>query len=412
MHPRRTINRAARTVVLVLLLPLLPACSGGRDDLLRAPPALDAGPATATATLVATTAVPSALTAPAASSTPAPLQFESIGIPVDYDSRAHHQALSDLQVWHDRIYLGHGDWDANTGPVRALYLDLQTGAFVHDEGFKFDDEAVENFRVIGDTLIAVGADAREDWSLGNIYQKAWEGRWRKQRTIPQAVHVFDVDRLGRVLVAFGAQLHQNLPEGDRMFGTLWTSTDGGATWTTAQTFERRDGAPDDDPLWVHGGLFVLGDRLFATTPRNGCYTFDGSTWSTTNCVADSRYGVYKHAVFQGAAAMVAYQDDEDGFSSRLHFFDGQQAWSVDLRMPLRDVIARPEGLFVLGSDADGRSAVMYMPRFNCRCERDFTVLGRFDVGRAGVARSLEFARNQFYIGLTDGRLLRSTAFRP
>ncbi len=58
-----------------------------------------------------------------------PLDFKLLGIPAAYKPIESHWRLYDLQLWHERIYLAHGDWAANTVLVRLIYYDLVSGDF-------------------------------------------------------------------------------------------------------------------------------------------------------------------------------------------------------------------------------------------------------------------------------------------
>jgi hypothetical protein len=115
------------------------------------------------------------------------IDFELLDTPGDYNPTQSHWSLWDLQRWHNRLYIAHGDWFNNTGPVRVLYLDLETIELVHDEGFVVDEEAIEIFRLYNDTLYVPGADPTEGWDMGNIYFKRWGESWTKQRSIPSSI---------------------------------------------------------------------------------------------------------------------------------------------------------------------------------------------------------------------------------
>ena len=44
--------------------------------------------------------------------------------------------------------------------MQALYFDIHESTVVHDQGFLFDDEVIETFRVLNDVLFALGSDAK------------------------------------------------------------------------------------------------------------------------------------------------------------------------------------------------------------------------------------------------------------
>lgn len=104
----------------------------------------------------------------------------------------------DMVVYQGRIYIGSGDFWANTGPV-AIY------SFKHGEKdftleYTAPDEMVSKFYVFDDKLVVPGNDPRESWDLGNLYVKD-QGKWRKLRTIPRGVHCFEMTAINGTLIA-------------------------------------------------------------------------------------------------------------------------------------------------------------------------------------------------------------------
>jgi hypothetical protein len=85
-----------------------------------------------------------------------PLSFELLGRPAADRNLSYHHAPWDLQLWHDRIYLAHGDWYINSGPLRMLYYDLNTGEFIHEDSYILNEQGMEIFRVFDDILYLPG----------------------------------------------------------------------------------------------------------------------------------------------------------------------------------------------------------------------------------------------------------------
>ncbi len=396
---------------ILLLLFSLAACT----SLL---PPLPAETPTSALPTPAVPVIPSASPGPSPGirSRPVSVEFELIGTPADYHPNPRHWGLWDLQRWHNRIYLAHGDWMENTGPVHLIYLNLETGQFVRDDGFVADEEALEIFRVFNDTLYAPGTDATEDWGLGNLYLKSWGHSWLKRRSIPSAIHVWDVAQLGRSLVAVGRVSKDNFA-----FGAVWVSSDNGQSWQDGPDFQN---AGYGDAT----SLFVLANRAYATTVGTGCLAFDGDKWEEADCVPSSLLEpgahVHKNAWFKGAIAMAPYRCLND---THLYFFDGNSRWTVDFGEPVRDVLSTDKGLMVLSGFPTGEGSIFRAASLASRSEEDFVQLIRLDLkvepmpaepgteqpcSLGHAPQSLEFLDNQFYIGLADGRLLRSTEITP
>jgi hypothetical protein len=340
-----------------------------------------------------------------------PLVFELLGTPAAYKEVGYHSALWDLQLWHDRIYLAHGDWYTNSGPLRLIYYDLVTGTVVHDDEFTLDEDGMEHILLFGDNMYIPGTDASEGWDYGNIYHMKWGESWIKLRTIPSAVHVWDIVSMYEAMVAIG-QKGSN--------GALWISRDNGQTWEDGPDFQA-----EGYSMPMSG--FVLGDKLYVTTVGTGCLDFDGQSWKPSDCLKSNIFEgtatVQKNVIFQGVAVMAPYWSTLD---NRLHFFDGQERWTVEFPEPVHDVITTERSLFVLAGDTSGQGAIYSAHGLDCRCEQDFSRIVNLDfqdedlpakdddflrLTLGSTPHSIEYANNRFYIGLADGRLFQSTPYQ-
>lgn len=341
-----------------------------------------------------------------------PIAFQLLGTPAQYRNRGYHSALWDLQLWHDRIYLAHGDWYVNTGPLKTLYYDLHTGEFVHEDEFILEEHGMEIFRVFGGDLYLPGTEAMEELDHGYLYHKTTNGPWEVSSPVPNGVHLWDVVLYRQYLVVIGTT---------RSGGAIWLSTDGGQSWEDGPDIQVQGYAMPQSG-------FVLGDRLYITTVGTGCLMFDGHSWESSDClptgVFEKAAAVQKNAIFNGVVIMVPHWATPD---PRLHFFDGQNRWNVEFPEPVHDAIAVEGKLFVLTGDPSGRGYIYAAENLGCRCAGDFLRLVELDFRDEGIPlkedefmrqtlgstpHSLEFAKGRFYIGLADGRLFRSSPFQP
>jgi hypothetical protein len=365
-------------------------------------------PATISSTLVLTQSI---------SSRVQPLSFELLGRPAAYRNLSYHAALWDLQHWHERIYLAHGDWYINSGPLRMLYYDLKTGEFVQEDGFMVKEHGMEVFRIYEDMLIipgieTVGWEAAGNVELSSLYLKHWDEPWIRLNTIPGAVHIWDIAVLADILVAIGQR-------GE--FGGIWISSDGGLTWDDGPDF-RAEGYS------VTQSGFVLGDKLYVTTNGTGCLVFDGQAWGISDCLASNIFegtaAIQKNAGFQGVVVMAPYWVTVD---HRLHFFNGDSRWTVEFPDPVHDVIAAEESLFVLTGEPSGLGVIYVAQRLEYRCGGDFTRIVNLNFHDETInlpedeymrqtvgstPHALEFANDRFYVGLADGRLFQSSPYQP
>ena len=74
-------------------------------------------------------------------------RIEELGNPLakrypDASPFRYDRAISDLQVFDGKIYVGHGDFARNSGPTDIWYHDLRDKRF-ENEG-RIDDEAADH----------------------------------------------------------------------------------------------------------------------------------------------------------------------------------------------------------------------------------------------------------------------------
>jgi hypothetical protein len=161
------------------------------------------------------------------------------------------RAISALQIFDGKLYLGHGDWGENSGPTDIWCYDLHKKEFVKQG--QIEDEAAEHFRIINGKLYVPGMDPQEDWRFGNFYRLEG-GKWVKHRTLPNAVHNFDMVGVGRSLFA--------LTTDDKIRAGLLESTDDGKSWKTHEIPAEIKIHPDtylqQRLLVIDGNVYVSG----------------------------------------------------------------------------------------------------------------------------------------------------------
>jgi hypothetical protein len=116
-------------------------------------------------------------------------------------------------------------------------------------------------------LFIPGNDATEDWTFGNLYindpYRVPDPGWKKLRTLPGALHSFDV-------ALFKGNLYENIGTDGSTPNRILVSTDMGETWTT---FLSQDGFS-----------VVFTDFMCIISPGNHytytCYKYDGTTLQT------------------------------------------------------------------------------------------------------------------------------------
>ncbi|HWQ72230.1 MAG TPA: hypothetical protein VN370_07905 [Desulfitobacteriaceae bacterium] len=172
-----------------------------------------------------------------------------LGNPFTKDTFAKN--VWDMQVFNDRIYLAHGDFNTNAGPIPIIYFDPDMNIFTTQ--FTAEDEEINNLKVINGKLYIPGIDAKENWNYGNFYVIQENSSYIKYRTIPNANHVFDI-------AYFNGQLYAAAGTTKTGWGEVLTSNDMGQTWSTQM--------PQANNIWTFSGdwattLFELNNKLYA-----------------------------------------------------------------------------------------------------------------------------------------------------
>ena len=184
------------------------------------------------------------------------IPFTELGIPSEstYPTGIRARTPWDMIVWDGALYVGGGDFDANSGPLPIYRLDPSTNEWKASD--LLPEEEFNRFCVLGDELTVPGIDPKEGWELGNYYVLT-DGVWEQKRVLPNGVHCFDmVEYDGRIYAGLG------VPDTE---SPIIVSEDGGETFVSVEM--QKDGERVDttglDTVRIYD-LFILGDRLYAS----------------------------------------------------------------------------------------------------------------------------------------------------
>ena len=184
------------------------------------------------------------------------IPYTELGIPSEEQDPTGIRARSpwDMIVWDGRLYVGGGDFDANTGPLGIYSMDLSSEEWKCSE--LLPEEEFNRFCIVDGQLLAPGIDPKESWDLGNYYVLN-DGAWEQNRVLPNGVHAFDMVLFdGKIFAGLGVESE---------YSPIVVSNDGGETYSPVEI--EKDGASLDtsglDIVRVYD-LFVFGDRLYAS----------------------------------------------------------------------------------------------------------------------------------------------------
>lgn len=165
-------------------------------------------------------------------------EVEVLGQPFE-NKQPYARNVWDMQLFDGKIYLGHGNSSnlgpsPNAGPIPIYYFDPAAGQFAtqnvvnskdaSDSKPYIDEEQIDLFKVIDETLYIPGHDAHgEGWDYGSFYRLE-NGTWVKYRNIPNGIHVYDMAGFqGKLFAAIGTS---GTPD-------VLMSADNGLSWTKA-----------------------------------------------------------------------------------------------------------------------------------------------------------------------------------
>ena len=158
-------------------------------------------------------------------------------------NNANASSIIDLQVYHDRIFSGYGNWDGNQGPVTMVPLEpnLKTLA---NEG-ELGTDSTETLRVFADGNLYVPATDRRETheNRGLFFRRNAAGEWLTHTAIvvdnDVSTHFWDMMDFGGRLFLAG-------------YG-LASSSDGGTTWSRVESNPQNT---------RYLGFIKCGDELF------------------------------------------------------------------------------------------------------------------------------------------------------
>jgi len=219
-----------------------------------------------------------------------PVSFTFLGTHPDAaaQSTAAGKIIQKLKVFNNKLYIGYGDYNANTGPMKINPYDLNTNAFTGSL-LTFNSEQMSQFRILGNKLYAPSIDPTcGNWCLGGYAS----GEPWAVRSPVNVVHVYDMATLdGTDLWMAGAS---------NVGARMWRSTDGGTVWNTVQEDTSASPSGYERYYWVaqiKGKIYFQAGNTVPATPMR---IFDGTTWTTgstdTFSLPESKVEVFKDKI--------------------------------------------------------------------------------------------------------------------
>ncbi len=167
----------------------------------------------------------------------------------------------DLIIHNGYLYVGGGDYDINISPKTAFRYNLCTESW--ESCGNIPDEQIRNFVIINDELYIPGTDPTGDWSCGNFYRLE-NDNFVTHRTIPNAVHCFDLENFDNKIFAAIAVKDDSFP--------VMLSEDNGKNFQRIPVIKDDHNYHENERVY---SLFVLNDSLYAIHGNNVYQYIDG-----------------------------------------------------------------------------------------------------------------------------------------
>jgi hypothetical protein len=241
---------------------------------------------------------------------------------------ARGKTINTLARFQGDLYAGFGDARANTGPIAINPFDVASKTF---EGpFFADTEEIETFRELDGRLFVPHTDTQ----AGADYSVRPSSGW-SQHDAFASLHVFDAAETQGSLWLCGS---------NDVNGTVWRSTDGGATWQLSLSVPPWSGQAGDYVriyfcAAVRGELHVQPHSRFAPTPAS--WVFSVGSWSQAPSLTGGGPG-YHGEVFNEE---LVFQSSLDG--DLLMLSGNYHAVSPE---PLEDYAVAGDRLYALTQD--------------------------------------------------------------
>ncbi len=179
---------------------------------------------------------------------------------------ARGRYLWNMEPYNGKLYVGYGDYDANTGPIKIAPYDPVTNTFILE--WTSYTEAIENFRTLGGKLYAPSTDLKKTSVVGQSALYVAGLPW--QNFYPfGATHAYDMNTLnGSDLWVVGSKSTS---------AVAWRSTDGGLTWNVALSLPRKIKGQFERFYFIgsyNGKIYLQAYPDYQTSK-----VFDGTTWT-------------------------------------------------------------------------------------------------------------------------------------
>ena len=321
-----------------------------------------------------------------------------------YPNHVNSRGITTLKAYDDKIFMGIGDWNDNTGPVKIIYYDT-TDNKIKSSG-TINDEAVQLFNIIDDKLYTTGCDPKETWGYGSYYIYNKETNSWEQHLINSGwIHVFNIVEYNNKLFMCGSTT-ESMKRTQIQF-----SDDGGTTFKDITIIKNGEQLPYLQALRFYN-LVVYNNKLYGycyNNPYSGIYEYDETNnqfnyISKLPLAATPNYGLsastwfnyvyFKNAIFNNTFLYVS--GNQIYKSTDMKNFE---AIVPDSETVVQDVAISGDTLYALCYKYDASVKKFTVKIYTTKNLEKFDLIYQFETGN--LPFSFEYYNNNLYIGTSE-----------
>jgi hypothetical protein len=234
------------------------------------------------------------------------------------------KSIITLAGFNNKIYAGFGDYNANSGPIAITPFDVATNSFAPTPEFTQNTQIIGLYRTINGKLYSPSIDIRtSNFAVGDLTSGAmvWkEYSWRDNtQQVPFMIHVFDINTMTGTDIWMAGSSNQD--------GTVFRSTDGGATWTEMQRVVGTDTmyARFYGVLTLNGKAYVQPMKVEGSTimtPEANSRMSSNGVWSKGPNLLPNGTSLWHAVEFAGKAVYKTWANVDAYTPLCLNVFDG------------------------------------------------------------------------------------------
>lgn len=326
----------------------------------------------------------------------------------DYYSDQYSKSIWGLSSYNNKIFIGLGDYDNNTGPAKIIYYDIKDKK-IKSSG-TIDDEAVEWFNIIDGKLYTTGTDPRAYRGNGSYYiYNENNNNWIQHQFNNGWLHVFDIEKFGGKLFMSGSIDTDNYSN-----SFIQVSNDNGTTFNDVPIYYYTTNISSVSSVLRAYNMFVYNNQLYAylyayndpSEQYNGYYRYD-SVNNNFRFISVGKKCLRVDYLVSEAASKNCYLSNAVEFNGNLVNLSGDLVYiTTDVvnfkqisefnNLAISDMLVHDGGLYFLTYKYDSNKKNFIAGIYKTVNLINFEKI--FEFTASSLPYSFEYYNNNFYVG--------------